>query len=936
MVDWLWTTFGNRHSSKTLKKIRKDRTKFKFYEQCSFLKRNRAIQPGSSPYAILQSTVKLEIGTISCDVINTNNNVSFKLTIDTLAKNSARIRITELSPIRPRYFVDDSLVKEPQKIKFMKESEDGNSLKVKFEANVVEITYKPLKIDFFDSEGVLLVSVNNKGLMNFEHYRNKQVANEESKPAENDNRNENSEETKSEDDKDEDDKEQDEPKEATSNESEKGLWEEDFKEHHDSKPYGPSSVGLDVSFVGFEHVYGIPEHADSLALKHTTGGDPYRLYNLDVFEYELDNPMALYGSIPYMMAHNAYKTVGVFWNNAAETWVDIASSKSVLSSLISLFKTGDIPEVDTHWMSESGIIDLFIMLGPKPHDVSHQYSTLTGTTTLPPMFGIAYHQCRWNYNDEEDVKQVDANFDKHDIPYDVLWLDIEHTDGKKYMTWDVAKFPDSKKMIENVASKGRKMVTIIDPHIKRESGYHIHTEATDKQLYVKKKDGSDYEGWCWPGSSSWIDFVNPDARAWWASKFALDQYQGSTLNLMTWNDMNEPSVFNGPEITMHKDAVHYGNWEHRDVHNLYGMYLHMSTFEGHLQRSDGKERPFVLSRAFFAGSQRYGPIWTGDNKADWSHLKASVPMLLSLNVAGLPFSGADVGGFFGNPEPELLVRWYQAGAFQPFFRGHAHLDTRRREPWLFGEENTKLIRTAIRKRYAILPYLYTLLRRSYEEGLAVMRPLWMEFPEDTKTFSMDDEYLLGSALLVKPVTDSGKDDIIVYFPGKDTQPWYDFDSFAVHYGGKSEAIPTPMYKIPVFIRGGSILPVKERVRRASSLMVNDPYTIVIALNHEGKAEGELYIDDEHSLDYKNGEYISSKISMSGLTITKWDTHSKFSTKSWVERIIVVGLKTRPSYCTIMLDNDMKSLEFTYDAEKQLLVIKKPVPYIDGNFTITMG
>ena len=141
------------------------------------------------------------------------------------------------------------------------------------------------------------------------------------------------------------------------------------------------------------------------------------------------------------------------------------------------------------------------------------------------MFGIAYQQCRWNYNDEEDVKQVDADFDEHDIPYDVLWLDIEHTDGKKYMTWDNGKFPNPKEMIENIASKGRKMVTIIDPHIKRDSGYHIHTEATQRQFYVKKKDGSDYEGWCWPGSSSWIDFVNPEARAWWASKFFLDNYQ---------------------------------------------------------------------------------------------------------------------------------------------------------------------------------------------------------------------------------------------------------------------------------------------------------------------------------------------------------------------------------------------------------------------------
>jgi len=915
-----------------------DRNNFKTCEQSSFCRRNRAIQPGNTPYAILSDTVKFETGSISCDILNTNNNVSFQLTIDTLQKETARIRMTELSPIRPRYTVQESLVREPQHVKYEKQQADGNGFKIKYgSGNVLHTTYKPLKLDFYDSDGVLLVSVNNKGLMNFEHYRVKeaaQAAGNDAVPPPQEHTEDEKDEEEGEEERSE--PEENKPQEEAKKEEEKDLWDENFKEHHDSKPYGPSSIGVDVSFIGFENVYGIPEHADSLSLKHTTGGDPYRLYNLDVFEYELDNPMALYGSIPYMMAHSAYKTVGVFWNNAAETWVDVSSSKSMLNSLISFFKSGDTPEMDTHWMSESGIIDMFVMLGPKPHDVSNQYSTLTGTQTLPPNFGIAYHQCRWNYNDEQDVKQVDAGFDEHDIPYDVIWLDIEHTDNKKYMTWDHSKFPNPKEMIEHIASKGRKMVTIIDPHIKRDSGYHIHSEAESRQFYVKKKDGADYEGWCWPGSSSWIDFTNPEARAWWASKFFLDQYQGSTLNLLTWNDMNEPSVFNGPEITMHKDAVHYGNWEHRDVHNIYGMMLQMSTFEGHLLRSEGKLRPFVLSRAFFAGSQRFGAIWTGDNKADWSHLKASLPMLLSMNVAGLPFVGADVGGFFGNPETELLVRWYQAAAFTPFFRGHAHLDTRRREPWLFGEDNTKLIRTAIRKRYMILPYLYTTIRNSYDTGEAVMRPLWMEFPTETATFAVDDTYLLGKSLLVKPVTAKGQDEIIVNFPGGEKQVWYDFDTFNIHHGGKGDAVHTPMDKIPVFIRGGTIIPLKQRVRRSSSLMLNDPYTLIIALDEEGEAEGEFYADDGHTLDYKNGKYIKSKISMAGGNINKWDDHSNFHSKSWIEKIIILGLKKKPTYCSVMLSNDLKHLDFTYDEAKYLLVIKKPVPFINQNFAITMG
>ncbi|GCB81451.1 hypothetical protein scyTo_0021839, partial [Scyliorhinus torazame] len=398
--------------------------------------------------------------------------------------------------------------------------------------------------------------------------------------------------------------------ESEEKEDEAGMWEETFKTHTDSKPNGPSSVGLDFSLPGFEHVYGIPEHADTLKLKTTDGGDPYRLYNLDVFQYEINNPMALYGAVPLMLAHNVRRTMGLFWLNAAETWVDISSNtagKTLFGKMLDYVQgANEIPQTDVRWISESGIIDVFVLLGPSPFDVFRQYASLTGTQALPPLFAIGYHQCRWNYNDEDDVRSVDAGFDEHDIPYDVIWLDIEHTDGKRYFTWDSNKFPNPKAMLQDLAAKKRKMVSIVDPHIKIDSGYKIHTTIQSQNFYVKTKEGSDYEGWCWPGSAGYPDFTKPEMRSWWASMFAYDQYEGSMDNLYTWNDMNEPSVFNGPEVTMHKDAVHAGGFEHRDVHNLYALYVQMATSDGLIQRSGGTERPFVLTRGFFAGSQRYG------------------------------------------------------------------------------------------------------------------------------------------------------------------------------------------------------------------------------------------------------------------------------------------------------------------------------------------
>lgn len=329
-------------------------------------------------------------------------------------------------------------------------------------------------------------------------------------------------------------------------------WEERFRTHTDTRPYGPQSISFDVSFHGADFVYGIPERATSLALKPTRGpgveeSEPYRLFNLDVFEYLHDSPFGLYGSIPFMIAHGkARGTSGFFWLNAAEMQIDVLGSGWDAEDSIGL--PSDQNRIDTMWMSEAGVVDAFFFVGPGPKDVVRQYTSVTGTPALPQFFATAYHQCRWNYRDEEDVAQVDSKFDEHDIPYDVLWLDIEHTEGKKYFTWDKVLFPNPEEMQKKLAAKGRQMVTIVDPHIKRDESFHLHKEATEKGYYVKDASGKDYDGWCWPGSSSYPDMLNPEIRSWWADKFSYTNYVGSTPSLYIWNDMNEPSVFNGPEV----------------------------------------------------------------------------------------------------------------------------------------------------------------------------------------------------------------------------------------------------------------------------------------------------------------------------------------------------------------------------------------------------
>ena len=742
------------------------------------------------------------------------------------------------------------------------------------------ITYAPFGVEF-SINGRTQVVLNERGFFNFEQWRPKV-----DKPT--------TDEGKDNETKDE---------LTTPQEDDSTWWEETFGGNTDTKPKGPESISMDITFPGFSHVYGLPEHAGPLSLKQTRGGEgnydqPYRFWNADVFEYELDSPMTLYGSIPFMQAHSKDATVGVFWLNAAETWVDIVKSQQGTT-----LGMGGHTDTQTHWISESGIMDIFIMLSPSPKELSKKYAELTGYTAMPQMFSIAYHQCRWNYVSDEDVKDVDRKFDKHNIPYDVIWLDLEYTDDKQYFTWDSDTFPDPIGMEKQLDEHERKLVIIIDPHIKNKGGYSVVEELKSKDLAVKNKDLNIFEGWCWPGSSHWIDCFSPAAREWWKTLFPYNKMKGVQSNVWIWNDMNEPSVFNGPEVSMPRDNIHYGNWEHRDVHNINGMTFHNATHHAIISRAKGEHvRPFVLTRAFFAGSQRLGAMWTGDNQASWGHLAASIPMILNQGVAGFPFAGADVGGFFGNPSKELQTRWYQAGAFYPFFRAHAHIDTRRREPYLLGEPYTDVMTQALRLRYALLPSWYTAFREAAIDGQPIIRAQYYVHPQDEAGFAIDDQFYIGSTgLLVKPVTNENSESVDIYLA--DDEKYYDYETYKTYQGaGKHHTIAAPLSKIPLLMQGGHVFARKDRSRRSSRLMKWDPYTLIVVLDKNGQAEGDLYIDDGETYEFEHGALIHRQFKVEGGNLKSSDVSSKDPVKDekrktaflkmmegvMIERIIVVN------------------------------------------------
>eukprot|EP01130_Rhizamoeba_saxonica_P014693 TRINITY_DN6435_c0_g1_i1.p1 TRINITY_DN6435_c0_g1~~TRINITY_DN6435_c0_g1_i1.p1 ORF type:complete len:943 (+),score=212.21 TRINITY_DN6435_c0_g1_i1:24-2831(+) len=914
-----------------------DVTKFKKCEDSSFCNRQRNTNVRDYvQYQLLPNSLNFDHGRFEATIVDVLSDTSYQLLLVRYADQVVRLTINEVEPLHPRYQVENVVLVDDSDVENFDKYEDQVLYYGDFK---IEINIENLALNFYNKEE-LVISTNNRNMFYFEYLREKPI-NPEPETNENDDENEESEGNSTEDIIiKEDEKSENEPiVENVDQEFDfSDAWSSKFKKFTDDAKYGPQSIGLDFSFIGSGNVYGIPEHATDFSLKSTKGenaeySDPYRLYNLDVFEFDLDVPMSLYGSIPFMVSHTVNTTSAILWLNAAETWIDIEKQHKEKGFIDSLFGSSETENVHTHWMSETGIIDVFFFMGPSPKDIMRQYTYITGKPYLPPVWSIAYHQCRWNYLSDREVFEVNENFELHDIPYDVLWLDIEHTDGKKYFTWDDRHFPKPTEMINNISSFGRKMVTIVDPHIKRESNYYIHTEAEKNSLYVKDKDGKDFEGWCWPGSSSWMDYFDPTIQEWWAQQFAYDKYIGSTEDLYTWNDMNEPSVFNGPETTMEKSNIHYGGWEHRDVHNIYGMLMQKATLEGLVNRNQNKDkRGFVLSRAFYSGTQRYGAVWTGDNAAEWSHLDSAQPMLLSLSISGLAFSGADVGGFFGNPEPELLARWYQVGAYQPFFRGHAHLDAKRREPWVHGEPWTTIIGDAIRSRYKVLPYLYTCFYEASIEGYPVMRPLWFEFPQDKATFAIQDQFLVGNALLVKPIVQQNIFSTVVYFPGDTDDIWYDYTTFSKHNPGES-TVSAPLEKIPVFQRGGSIIPLKTRVRRSSTQMINDPYTLQIALDKNNQAKGDIYIDDESSFDYKNDIYSTSHLEFNDLTLIAQKSGGSGKFDRLIERIVIAGLSSSPVSVNLVQSGDVKSLEFKY--ENGVLTIKKPMVNPVDNWEISL-
>jgi len=485
----------------------------------------------------------------------------------------------------------------------------------------------------------------------------------------------------------------------------------------------------------------------------------------------------------------------------------------------------------------------YIFAGPRMPAILTAYTWLTGRTAPPPLWSLGYHQCRWFDYTQDAVEGIAQRHRDNGIPCDALWLDIEYMDGYRVFTWNTTSFPDAPGMLKRLEGKGFRVITIIDPGVKHDPGYWVYDQAVERDVLCRTEGGDIYVGQVWPGDTAFPDFATEEARDWWGELNAAHVASGLAG---IWNDMNEPATGNIDPGAM---RFAQGQESHERYHNQYALLMAMGTTQGLLKAMPGK-RTFVLSRAGFAGIQRYAANWMGDNLSRWDHLWLSIPMAAGLGVSGQAFVGADIGGFAGNSNAELYLRWMQYGALTPFCRNHSEIGNVDQYAWSWGEVVQEIVREAVRLRYRLLPYIYASFLTASETGAPVQRPMVFDHQDDPTVRDLDDQYLFGPDLLVAPVLQPGQTARQVYLPEGD---WYDWHSGERHDGQAFIHVPTPMERIPVFARGGSVIPLwPEAPDSTAGYHPEELELRVFIPSTDGVFESELQEDDGLSFAASEG------------------------------------------------------------------------------------
>jgi alpha-glucosidase len=581
-----------------------------------------------------------------------------------------------------------------------------------------------------------------------------------------------------------------------------------------------------------ERVYGLGDKAKG----HDRRGHSFEMWNTDAFGWKVDQD-PLYKSFPVFVFMDGSESHGLFIDTPTRAQVDVGKSRR---------------EWLEYTVAQGEAVDVYLLAGPHPKQVIERNTQITGRTPLPPYWSLGFHMSRYGYLSEAEVRGVVRRFKENKIPLDAIWLDIDFQDQNAPFTVNRKAFPHFEKMVADFAAEGVRTVAITDLHIKSyqgqglPSGYLPFDEGSAGDHFIRSPSGEGYfEGEVWPGKSVFPEFTRAKTRAFWGDLYA--EFVAAKVAGF-WNDMNEPALFNVPEKTM-PETLHHRlddgtTVEHQVIHNALGALNVRATFEG-VRRLAPNDRPFTLTRAAYSGAQRYSASWTGDNLATYEHLKATIPNLTNLGVSGYHFVGADVGGFEGCPSAELLASWMELGAFQPFYRNHSNKGSCKREPWVFGELMTERMKRAVERRQRFLPYIYSVFDEAARTGVPMMRPLWLEYPEDSTLQDTDTLFLVGEDLLVAPRL---REDDAAYEITLPQEGFYDMQTGELYPSGGELLVQSPLYdSLRLYARRGAILPLGPQAE-------NHRAQLTIAVFPGEDCRGTLYWDDGTSLAYQHGQW----------------------------------------------------------------------------------
>ncbi|MDU7065738.1 MAG: glycoside hydrolase family 31 protein [Lactobacillus crispatus] len=615
-----------------------------------------------------------------------------------------------------------------------------------------------------------------------------------------------------------------------------------------------------------EEFYGLGDKTGYLNKRHYA----YDNWNTDNPDPQVESFTRLYKSIPILLGLKNGHPYGIFFDNTYRNHIDLGKESNNYY----------------YYSADNGNLDYYVIGGASLKAVVTNYTYLTGRVPMPQKWTLGYQQSRWGYSvSQKQVEKIAENLRKYDLPCDVLHLDIDYMKGYRVFTWRKDTYEAPEEFIKKMRKLGFRIITIIDPGVKKDDAdYKIYQEGIEKGYFVKAADGTVYVNEVWPGDAVFPDFGLQKVRQWWAKncKYLVDLGVSGI-----WDDMNEPASFRG-EIP--GDVVFHNEEEastHNKMHNVYGHNMAKATYEG-LKKYSGK-RPFVITRAAYAGTQKFSTVWTGDNQSLWPHVQMMIPQLCNLGLSGFSFAGTDIGGFGADTTPELLTRWIEGALFSPLYRNHAALGTRSQEPWVFGEPTLSIYRKYLKLRYRFIPYLYDEFYRETQTGLPVMRPLVLNYENDPHVYNLNDEYMVGEDILTAPVVQQGQTKRAVYLPKGE---WIDFWNGVEYSGGNTILVDAPIDKLPLFIKKDTILPWGKEVDHISDEPDKDMTFRVFG--NGGKYRH--YQDNGVDFEYQKGEYNLYKVEVNkdGSVKVKLEKHG-----------------FGPVYCRITVQLPNKKIEFKY-------------------------